>query len=57
MQTFHDVTTLSNTVLEHAQSHPHKRVGVVDKPQACLTENARFVAQVSLFEKFEVRTE
>ena len=33
---FYDLTTLSNTELEHAQSHQHaKRVGVVDKPQAC----------------------
>ena len=30
-------------------------VGVVDKPQACLTETARFVALVSLFEQFEAR--
>ena len=43
-------------MLEHAQSHLHtKRVGVVDKPQACRTENARFVALVSRFEKFEAR--
>ena len=28
-------------------------MGVVDKPQACQTENARFVALVSVFEKFE----
>ena len=33
---FYDLTTLSNTELEHAQSHQHaKTVGVVDKPQAC----------------------
>ena len=33
---FYYLTTLFNTVLEHAQSHQHaKRVGVVDKPQAC----------------------
>ena len=28
---------------------------MVDKPQACRTENARFVALVSLFEQFEGR--
>ena len=52
---FHDLTTLSNTELEHAQSRISyaKVVGVVDKPQACRTENARFVALVSLFEQFE----
>ena len=32
------------------------KVGVVDKPQACSTENAQFVALVSLFEQFEART-
>ena len=32
-----------------------KGVGVVDKPQACRIENARFVALVSLFEQFEAR--
>ena len=30
-----------------------KGAGVIDKPQACRTENARFVPLVSLFEKFE----
>ena len=54
---FYDLTTLFNTELEHAQLHQHtKRVGVVDKPQAYRTENARFVALVSLFEQFEART-
>ena len=57
---FYDLTTLSNTELEHAQLHQHNimhanGVGVVDKPQACRTENARFVALVSLFEQFELR--
>ena len=31
-------------------------MGVVDKPQACCTENVRFVTLVSLFEQFETRT-
>ena len=33
-----------------------KRVGVVDKPQACWIENAWFVAFVSLFEQFKAGT-
>ena len=54
---FYALRTLSNNELEHVQSHQHaKRVGVVDKPQACRTENARFIALVSLFEQFEART-
>ena len=55
---FCDLTTLSNTELEHVQSHQHMPiVGVVDKPQACRTENARFVElAVSPFEQFKGRT-
>ena len=53
----YNLTTLFNTELKHVQLHQHtKRVGVVDKPQACRTENARFIALVSLFEQFEART-
>ena len=41
---FYDLTTFFNTELEHAQLHQHtKRVGAVNKPQACRTENARTI--------------
>ena len=32
-----------------------KGVGVIDKPQACRTDNARFIALVSLFEQVDAR--
>ena len=45
--------------LEHVRWHQHMPVdrigvGVLNKPQACRTENARFIALVSHFQQFEV---